>query len=292
VSRLPGIVLVTCQEHPQLPEDDRRLFRPLTQRGFAVQLARWDDPERVWESGELLVLRAPWDYHLRLEEFLRWLDERSRQGTRVLNVPSVVRWNADKRYLLDLASQGIPIVETRVITSLDARLEAVLEEHGWDAAVLKPAVSAGAHLTVRFSRADAAAQQPTLKAILATGSAALVQPFLEEVQRDGEWSFLFFNRRFSHAVQKRAASGDFRVQDLFGGQSVAVDPLPRHLAAAQRVLEAVPGPLLYARVDGIDVQGELQLGELELIEPSLFLALAPQASESFADALVELAVSR
>src|SRR5205085_11023743 len=104
----------------------------------------------------------------------------------------------------------------------------------------------------------------------------LVQPFIDEIVRDGEWSLLFFGGVYSHAVLKRAKAGDFRVQNVFGGTSEAREPSPAIVEGAARMLEAVP-PTLYARVDGVVIDGVFTLMELELIEPMLFLGQHPDA---------------
>ena len=40
----------------------------------------------------------------------------------------------------------------------------------------------------------------------------LVQPFLNAIQAEGEWSLLFYGGAYSHAVLKRPRQNDFRVQ--------------------------------------------------------------------------------
>jgi glutathione synthase/RimK-type ligase-like ATP-grasp enzyme len=284
-----ALLLVTCDEHPDLPEDDRGLLAPLREVGFVPSIARWDDPAIVWRDWPLIVLRAPWNYHLRLPEFLEWLEARKREGTPFLNPPDIVRWNADKRYLRDLVARGISIVETRFIepsTASTLAQEVTLSD--WTDVVLKPSISAGAHHTVRFQAKDAAAHESVYRTILATGAAALLQPYLPQVERDGEWSFLFFDRQLSHVVVKRPAAGDFRVQEQYGGTNSVPTVTPAQRAAAQRVIDAVPGTLLYARVDGFFIDGSFLLGELELIEPSLFLSYSAAAPALYAQALQRL----
>jgi hypothetical protein len=58
------------------------------------------------------------------------------------------------------------------------------------------------------------------------------------------------------------------------------------VAQARQVVERIPGPWLYARVDGVEAGGTFLLMELELIEPSLFLACDPEAPAWFANAVL------
>jgi hypothetical protein len=97
-------------------------------------------------------------------------------------------------------------------------------------------------------------------------------------------------RLFSEAVQpwgtKKAKPGDFRVQDDFGGTVEALSPGMALIEQAQQIINCIKGPLLFARVDGIERDGQLMLMELELIEPFLFLQSNPHAIERFAHAIL------
>ncbi|CAM5556438.1 hypothetical protein [Rhodanobacter lindaniclasticus] len=114
----------------------------------------------------------------------------------------------------------------------------------------------------------------------------LVQPFVPEVVSMGEWSLLYFASEFSHAVLKRPATGDYRVQGEHGGSAVPAQPDAATLAAADRALAAVAtighGDHAYVRVDGVVSGGRFLIMELELIEPFLHLAGQPHAAERLA----------
>ena len=113
----------------------------------------------------------------------------------------------------------------------------------------------------------------------------LVQPFLPEIQTDGELSLVFIDGDYSHAVVQRPVAGDYRVQVMFGGVATVTDPAPEVLDSARAVLAAVGGQPLYARVDGVVVNGRFLLMEVELIEPYLFLPQSPEASQKLAAAV-------
>jgi len=293
-ARRPSLAFATYAAAPALQADDELLAAALGQCEFNVEAVVWSDPRADWRAFDAVVLRSTWDYHLNPVAFRAWLDALDAAGVAVLNPTSVVRWNLDKRYLRALASRGVATVPTRwVERARDAQLDALLDETGWDEVVVKPAVSASAHDTWRASRASAAADAPRLRALAESG-AVLVQPFLREIEREGEWSLLFFGGRYSHAVCKRPRAGDFRVQPHLGGTSAPAIAPPPTIAAAERALtEALAltgcdaGALPYARVDGCRVDGEFRLMELELIEPTLFLAQEPAAPDRCAAALRE-----
>jgi glutathione synthase/RimK-type ligase-like ATP-grasp enzyme len=279
------IALATCAALHDLVPDDRLLAGALRARGGDVAATVWNDPAVDWSRFDRVVIRSVWDYHLRFSAFLAWLDQLLASGVAVVNPVPTLRWNARKRYLEDLARAGAAVVPTEFLAAGAApRLGEVLDRRGWARAVVKPEVSASAHRTVRLSRAQAHARQADLERMLEAGP-VLVQPYLEAVE-DGEWSLVFLGGSFSHAVRKRPAPGDFRVQEEHGGRSEPALPPPAVLAHAWQVLGACPQRWTYARVDAVEQAGEPLLMELELIEPALFLGAEPGAAGRLADAIL------
>jgi glutathione synthase/RimK-type ligase-like ATP-grasp enzyme len=274
---------VTSEELRTLTPDDRSVVPVLAGRGVEVVPVVWT--EVLPRSLDGLVLRSTWDYHLRLADFLGWVDGTETARIPLLNRPSTIRWNVDKKYLLEIEARGVPIVPTRhAARGSTAELPALLRDLGWTEAVVKPTVSGGAFETWRAgaSEDDAARFARQLEAM-----DCLVQPFVPELISAGEWSLLFFGGAYSHAVLKQPEPGDFRVQEEFGGLAVPVEAPPAVIAAATRALQASGQETVYARVDGVVRGGRFEVMELELVEPSLFLETSPGAAERFADALVE-----
>ena len=269
-----------------LSADDLLAVEELRRHGAEVEPAVWDDPGVRWSAYQRVVIRSCWDYHLRPEAFLGWLDEMERRRTPLWNPASVVRGNVDKAYLADLAAAGLPVVPTvRLEKGEAADLAGLLDERGWTEAVIKPSVSASAFRTLRIGRGEAVAAQEKLTGLLAS-SGALVQPFLPEVQTGGEWSLIFLGGEYSHAVLKKPKAGDFRVQQELGGSADSAVPSSELVEQARRVLETIREPWLYARVDGVEIGGAFTLMELELIEPSLFLVADERAPARFAEAIL------
>lgn len=284
------IALVTYRELPDLHPDDHPLRDALRALDARVHAVCWDDPRAAWPEFDAVVLRSCWDYYLRFAEFRRWLEGVERSGTRLWNPAPVVRWNSDKIYLADLAGDGVLLPGTEWLAQdpSDAPdLTAILDARGWDRAVVKPRVSASGHETWLTDRGRAATDQPRLARLVA-GGGALVQEFVPEVTTAGELSLVYLAGEFSHAVRKRVAAGDFRVQERFGGWSEPVTAGTEALEAGSRALARVPGPWLYARVDGVERarDGRFVVMELEVFEPSLFLAGSPEAARRLAREIV------
>lgn len=281
------IALATYAKVPTLNDDDRLLVPALAALGVTAAPAVWDEAGVCWDELQGVLIRSCWDYHLRAPEFLDWIARLERSGVRVWNAGDVLRWNHHKRYLRDLAARGVATVPTRWLARGEAAdLRALLAEAGWRDAVIKPAVSASAFGTWRSSTETASRDQSRLEQLLSAGE-VMVQPLVSEVGRGGEWSLVFLGGSFSHAVLKRAAAGDYRVQWEFGGSAESQAPASHLIADAERVLAAVPGKPVYARVDGVERDGRLVLMELELIEPHLFLGWDAPAAGRLARALRE-----
>lgn len=286
------LAFVTFRALPQLSDDDRLAVRDLGKHGVTVESAVWDSPLVDWSIYDAVVLRSPWDYHERADEFEAWLARVERLGVPVWNPPNLVRWNMDKRYLLDLAARGVNTVPTRhIVRGSTVTLAEVLALTGWRDVVYKPAVSASGFRTARLTTGDESAHEPAF-ATLVREHDVLVQPFLPEVVEDGEWSLVFLGQQYSHAVKKRARAGEFRVQSGYGGSVAADAPRGALIAQAEALVSHLPSPWLYARVDGCETEGQLVLMELELVDPELFLSYHPSAPRRFSAALRQAAAGR
>lgn len=275
--------------------------RSFAEAGIAVDHPIWHDPAVDWSAYDLVVIRSTWDYTTRLADFQAWLD-RVAATTRVANPPAVIRWNLDKRYLLELAERGVPVIPTDVAETAPGVADA-LARHGDREVVVKPVVSAGSRHTGRF-RADAAAARALAEVIFAEGVAVMVQPFARSVAEAGEVSLVLFDGEVSHAFRKGpllAAGGGFV------GGAYREDISPREADADQRAVAArcdaavravcrerlgVDEALLYARYDLVRLDdGRTALLEAELFEPAFFLNVAPAGAARFRRAVLERAQS-
>jgi glutathione synthase/RimK-type ligase-like ATP-grasp enzyme len=273
-SARPRIALITCAEYPQLHEDERVLLSALTAAGADARALVWSDPEVAWGDLDLAVIRTTWDYFERFAEFTAWLDGLERARVRLCNSLPLVRWNMDKHYLGQLAAQGVAIVPTRFVDAPERLdLADLLRAQGWERAILKPALSGGAYRTHKLTLAEAPGLQGELESIAAAGG-ALVQPFVPEIVDEGEWSLLFFDGAFSHAVLKTPKGGDFRVQTQFGGTVERVTPPPAMLAAATAIVRGLPAPATYVRIDGVRRGDAFLLMEVEAIDRYVAAVLA------------------
>ena len=255
----------------------------MRKHGIEATAQPWDSPS---ECQCPAILRSSWNYHLKPAEFLSWIGAHEATGAPIWNHPDTIRWNLDKFYLKELERSGCPTVPTVFLPrGVAADLPSILAEKSWPSAVVKPSISAMSGLTSTITHASAAQQQAALDSLL-TEHSVLIQKFMPEIQTIGELSLVFFNGVYSHAMQKNAAPGDFRVQEEYGGRTISAAVPEAIVDQAGRALSLTPGtPHLYARVDGILSGTIFFIMEIELIEPCLYLATNPQAPSRFVEAV-------
>jgi len=289
----PRVCFVTCRDWPDISESDALARDALSDKGVCVEAVPWNAPGARVESFAAAIFRSNWDYHHSPAAFVDWLAACERAGVRFWNEPALIRWNLTKRYLFDLAAAGVPVIPSVMLDGLDAPSVAeVMAERGWRDVVVKPVLSASAHGTIliRADQGEAVARAIEQGAIRRP---LLIQPFVETIREQGEWSLIFIDGRFTHAVRKRPAAGDFRVQKQYGGVAVPAAAPDALVAAGHRALAALPrqtgrptGPPLYARIDGVETAQGFLVMELELHEPALFFPMAPAAAIAFAEAVI------
>jgi glutathione synthase/RimK-type ligase-like ATP-grasp enzyme len=275
---LKRIGLVTCQKYMDMTPDEQALMLALADLGIEAAAVAWDDPQVDWGGYGGLFVRTVWNYHEHPEAFREWITAVEQMNVPVWNAPEIICWNMEKTYLQDLAQQGVAIVPTVwVEKGKVSDLADILVEQGWEEAVVKPVISASAYETWVTGVETAVFDQSRFEKMVMQ-RAVMVQQKMPIEQ--GEWSLIFLGGRYSHAVLKRPAAGDFRVQEEYGGTSTQAQP-PESLIEQARQIPTVSDSL-YVRVDGMDVNGRFILMELELIEPYLFLDLAVGSVEKFA----------
>ncbi len=279
---------VTYAGLPHLDPDDRLAVEVLQAFGHDVRVAIWDDASVDWAQTGICIVRSTWDYHLRVERFSRWY-ERVAALTPLWNSLALMRWNVHKSYLEVLRGYGVPVVPTMWLRAGSAvDLREAMRSRGWHEAVIKPAIGLSTYGVLQISMEDEAAfgeAQRHASRLLLAGD-VMLQPYLPSVNDYGERALIFIAGSYSHAVRKTAFQALLPAGEAGETPAQATD---REIAVATQALGQLPENPLYARVDLIqDDAGDPMLIELELVEPSLFLSMHPQAPRRFADALIAL----
>ena len=266
-------------------DEDALLSKLLEELGISQELLAWSDPDVDWSRFTHVLIKSTWDYFDYYPEFLAWLDQLEALGTSVLNPVVTLRWNSSKNYLLELKAKGYPCVAGQILPKgSTTTFEALHDALGFETLVVKPLVSGGAKNTLKVTRGAGKELEDKIASLLQEED-FLVQPYIPEIVAVGEYSLIFFNGVFSHAVLKSPAVDDFRVQHYYGGTIQEITPDSKMLASAQALVASFAKDSLYARVDGVVIDGVFHLMELELIEPYLFLGLSEKAIPNYKAAL-------
>lgn len=299
----PIVTLVTCSDLPNLDEDDAGLTDALRERGLEPRIAVWNDPSVDWGKSDLTVLRSVRDYAKHRQEFIAW----AHSVPRLLNQASIIDWNSDKHYLIELEARGLPTIPT---TWLEAdrqyskhQVHTRFPAHG--DFVVKPAVSSGGRGTGRYTATDAYSRSEAIRHAqeeLAEGNTVMVQRYLKEIDRSGEISLIYLNGIPAYRVEKQAmlhpsfqAGDEIQEETIVATTGVAEE----EWRWGEQIRQALHGYiadragrdelLLFNRVDlvrgGEGDPNEFYVMEVSLIDGSLYLQADPEHMKKFADAI-------
>jgi len=275
---------LTMDNMKSFVSDDKLAVDVLLNMDWEVETIPWRQPNIDWDAFDVVVIRSTWDYHDDPDLFIKVLRQIEASDTRLENALAPVKWNVDKRYLHDLENKGVRVVQTSFGSDLnEERLSELTRSYHNEDFIIKPVISASAKNTFRVSPGNV----PFEDLVAAfKNKDYMVQPFMRHIVEEGEFSLFFFNGNYSHCIRKVPKHNDFRVQEEHGGLIKACPPTLKQLNCAQRVLDNLDYTVLYARVDLVqDENGDYALMELELIEPSLYLRMDPEAPTRFARAI-------
>lgn len=257
-------------------------------QGWEVDTVAWRDPQTDWSAYDAVYLCTAWDYPHYLDEFAAVLQNIERSSATLVNELSLVQWTLRKTYLRDLESRGADIVPSLWRIDIDVEeIPSWFETHGSNTVVIKPEVGTNAHDTFVLQN-PLDAETRSLLATAFLQRAFFVQPFIENIQSEGEFSLFYFGGEYSHAILKRPTVGDFRSQEEHGAQITSVQPCEKLLAAGTKVVSLVDPQPVYVRADFVrGADNRFLLMELELIEPSLYLRMDNAAAARFAAAFTK-----
>ena len=260
---------------------------PMAALGWQVETVPWRS-NVDWDEFDAVYICTPWDYPDYLPQFLDVLVNIESSQALLINDLSLVHWTMEKTYLQDIEQRGGHIVPSTWYEGFEsARPADFFAEHQTDKVVIKPTVGANAKDT--FVLTDPV-DENTLHMLrqVYSGRAFFVQPFVETIQSEGEYSLFFFNGEYSHTILKTPKAGDFRVQEEHGADIAAVQPPNALLDTASRLFASIEPLPTYGRGDWVrGPNGRYLLMELELIEPSLYLRTDSGAAARFARAFDE-----
>ncbi|MDN3652917.1 hypothetical protein QWY77_09115 [Thalassotalea ponticola] len=269
---------------------DHLLDQPLLELGWQTEMVSWRDTEVDWDQFDVVLIRTPWDYQDDAERFIQVLGDIENSSAVLENSLTICAWNIDKKYLQELQNHGVNIVPTAWFNQYQSdNIAACFEQFGCQQLVIKPCVSANADDTFWLTIDNWQDYQTTLATTFAKRD-FMVQPFVESVIEEGEYSCFYFDGQYSHSILKTPKANDFRVQEEHGGRLTLVEPQAELLEQADHamaVLASIDEMPMYARVDFVRMGERFAMMEAELIEPSLYFNMEPKSAPLFAQLFVQ-----
>ena len=264
-------------------------IEPMAELGWSVDMVPWRRAVD-WNDYELVYICTPWDYQNDVDAFLEVLESIEHSSARLVNGLALVRWNLEKTYLRELEMRGADIVPSRFFDRFDAdEVASCFDEYRTGKIVLKPVVGANSDNIFVLTAPLPGDVTGELQRVFARRP-FFVQPFVDNVQSEGEYSLFFFGGNYSHAILKKPKEGDFRSQEEHGADILSVEAPAALVDTAQHVLGVVNPQPVYVRADFVRGAGDrFLLMELELIEPALYFRTDPASAARFAQALVRAA---
>lgn len=283
---MPILGVITSSAVLTLTEGDRAVFNRIhDETEWEVDIIVWDWPSTNLERCDAFIFRSCWDYYLHQERFLAFLDRLESQNKPIFNPIHRIRDNMHKFYLAHLQLKGIQIVPTVFLKKgEEAYLTQIMEDNHWEKVVIKPAVSAASHDTWIGFFSEVKDDEKILSPILKEKD-LLVQPFISEIQGLGEFSTIFFSNGCHYTVRKTPIDGEFRIQKEYGGLYSRTSLKAEWFDQVLKIWHLIKEDILVARIDGVFIDGEFHLMELELIEPDLYLDIFPERQNDFFESI-------
>ncbi len=277
------IALATCDDVDHAVGIDDALIASLQALGHDVSSPSWTSRQVLWHRFDVVIVRTTWDWYHDPEKFRDWI-ARVAMRTKMLNPPTCLQWGLDKRFLLDLAAAGVPVVPTLAMNVPDIKRATTWARHnGYEKLVLKPSLSAGA-IGIEIVNSENLGDRLPLN--WPSQGVRLIQPYFKSIETIGELSIIIINGTVGYAVCKRPKPGDFRIQAEWGGRTISMVPPASAITVAKAAYAALAGEPFYARIDlVVDDEGQYRVIEAEVVEPDLFFNHVPEAAETLAKAI-------
>ncbi len=279
------IAILTCAEMPEMLPYDQEVQKILIKRGFITDVLIWDEVLKLSRTHlkqyDLVLIRTIWDYYKKTDEFNDFLVRLEDENINVLNPVDIIRWNMDKKYLMQLESEGYDIIPTIFNFAGEDSFSLALDK-GWEKAVLKPMISAGSYDTFVLDMCQKAKFDGLIEQYF-QNRPYMLQEFVSEIAL-GEISTITFTEPgkgsdvvLSYSIKKVPKEGDYRVQNDFGGVYSLHEVDAKIKQLSHKITTRFNDRLLYQRLDGIWRNGKFLIMELELVEPDLYLNFSKQA---------------
>ncbi len=264
---------------------DNLIINPLNNTGWDCDQVPWDSKKVIdWDQYDSVIIRSTWNYQKDVKNFMLLLKEIDVSKASLQNPIDIVEWNLNKQYLKDLEDKNIKIVPSKWFKKFNA--EEIIQSFSRfnsKKIIIKPCISANADFTYALEPINALKKLDDIKNNFVNKD-FIIQPFIESIKSEGEYSLIFFGNILSHVLLKTPKIGDFRVQEEHGGNLKSIiKPEIELIQFGNNVIKNLPKLCLYSRVDVVRSKEEFLLMEVELIEPSLYFNMDSKSVKNFVE---------
>lgn len=258
-------VIISSDKWKNKCREDQFLLNSLLNNGIECEIKSWQE-NIDWAEYELLILRSPWDYYERYEDFCDWLHMLEKNSIRIANGARNILCNTDKQQqFIKMSDCEVPLIPYYVANSVSEAIE-WYENSNYDKVVIKPSISASGHNTYLIDSNSELFDK--LQIIMNQGHCVIMQPFVKNIER-GEISLVYFHGVFSHGV--------LRYPGIIGARKKAVlltEIDDEWLLAGEKICRYIGAKsLLYVRIDLVMYRDKITIMEIEMSEPDLYLTL-------------------
>ena len=279
---MPKCAFLTMKDLSNFECYDNHLLEPMNKNGWECYFIPWDKAKMDWNYFDLAIIRSTWDYQDKINEFLKVLTDIDLSNCILQNSLNLIKWNIDKTYLETLSQKDVKIVPSLFFDKFSYdKLKKSFSHFSTDKLIIKPCISANADDTFVLKKGRYLNNLPQLEHLFRNRK-FIVQPFIQSIIDEGEYSLIFFKKKHSHTLLKKPKKNDFRVQEEHGGiLQLITNPDEKMLKIAKSIIDKLPNKSLYSRIDLVRNKKNFLLMEIELIEPSLYFNLNPEAAHTF-----------
>lgn len=277
--------LLTMKDLSKFECYDNLIVNPLEEMGWICDQVPWDTNKLIdWDQYDSVIIRSTWNYQENFLKFINVLKEINSSSADLQNPIDIVEWNLNKQYLKDFENKNIKIVPSQWFNNFIPKeiIQSFLNFNS-KKIIIKPCISANADYTYILEEKTALSKLNTLKKDF-IDKEFIIQPFIQDIKNEGEYSLIFFGNTLSHVLLKTPKVGDFRVQEEHGGTLKSIiNPEQALIRFGKNVINKLPRACLYSRVDIVRNKNEFLLMEVELIEPSLYFNMDSKSPKKFVE---------
>lgn len=240
----------------------------------AVIESLWSLPVLV-KTGDKVILKSIWGYHLEPGRFLEVLDALENKGVSLINKSFFIKWNLYKHLYIKEIEKYIPVIPTFLLDltneeGIEEKINNISFQCDSKKLVIKPTVSASGFKTYLWNAGTS--NQEIISNIKENKNIEfIVQPYRDSISK-GELSVIILKGKTLYGIIRRPGI----LLDEMLPEVISMDKIPGKVISHVKQMNnfftsrfgLVPD---ICRLDFVEYQDEYEILEIELIDPDLYI---------------------